>query len=184
MNDNLEYLVDERTEELTAEIKTRRKVEEDLKESGESLTYVLQGSQLGYWDWNLETNEVKRNERWAEMIGYHLEDIEFTVKQWSDFIHPEDKAIVSKSIEDHLIGITPMHRLEYRMRTKDGQYKWILDQAQAVKWNSEGKVIRMSGTHTDITDRKIAEDLLLQEQVIYQLIVRQPSRTFLFVQLP
>ena len=142
------------------DITDRQTVQEKLKESEQSLQFVLQGSQLGYWDWNLETGEVKRNERWAEMLGYKLEDVEFTVKQWIDFIHPDDQDMALKSIQDHLDGITPMHRIEYRMQTKDGHYVWILDQAQAVKWDSNGKVIRMSGTHTDITVRKIAEEKL------------------------
>lgn len=158
LNENLETLVEERTLALSEETKMSVQIAEKLKESEQSLQYVLQGSQLGFWDWNLETNEVKRNERWAEMLGYRLDDIEFTVNQWTDFIHPDDQAKAMKSIEDHLDGLTPMHRLEYRMRKKGGQYIWILDQAQAVKWNNEGKVIRMSGTHTDITDRKLAEE--------------------------
>lgn len=138
----------------------RKKFEEKLSESEQRLQFVLQGSQLGYWDWNLATGEVKRNERWAEMLGYDLEDIEFNVKQWIDFIHPDDQDMALKSIQDHLDGITPMHRLEYRMQHRDGHYVWILDQAQAVKWDSDGKVLRMSGTHTDITDRKMAEEIL------------------------
>ena len=163
LNDNLGTLVDERTAELSGEIEIRKKTEKNLKESEQRLQFVLQGSQLGYWDWNLETNEVKRNEQWAEMLGYRLDDIEFTVKQWLDFIHPDDRAKAQKSIGDHLEGAIPTHRVEYRMRTKDGNYKWILDQAQAVDWNSKGKPIRMSGTHTDITELKNAEESLKQK---------------------
>ena len=138
--------------------------EEKLRESEQSLQYVLKGSQLGYWDWNLQTNEVKRNELWAEMLGYKIDDIEYTVKQWINFIHPDDREKAQKSINDHIAGLTPMHRIEYRMLTKQGKYIWILDQAQAVKWDENGKVIRMSGIHTDINDRKLAEDALQNEQ--------------------
>lgn len=144
--------------EIAADITERVRTEEALRQSEQRLQFVLQGSRLGFWDWNLETGEVKRNERWAEMLSYRLEDIEFSVKQWSDFIHPDDREMAMKSIYDHIEGLTPIHRVEYRMRTKDGRYKWILDQAMAVSVDKNGKVNRMSGTHTDITDSKIAEE--------------------------
>jgi PAS domain S-box-containing protein len=144
--------------EIAADITERVRTEEALKQSEQRLQFVLQGSRLGFWDWNLETGEVKRNERWAEMLGYRLDDIEFSVKQWTDFIHPDDREMAMKSINDHIEGRTPIHMAEYRMRTKDGRYKWILDQAMAVSVDKNGKVNRMSGTHTDITSSKLAEE--------------------------
>lgn len=149
---------------MAIDITESKQAEQNLQESEQRLQYVLKGSQLGYWDWNLETNVVKRNERWAEMLGYKLDDIEYSVKQWIDFIHPDDQEKATKSVQDHINGLTSMHRIEYRMKTKDGQYKWILDQAQAVKWDENGKVIRMSGTHIDVTDRRLAEEALSLEQ--------------------
>lgn len=143
---------------LAIDVTDQKMAEEKIRESEQTLQFVLKGSQLGFWDWNLETGEVKRNERWAEMLGYQSKDVEFTVKQWVDFIHPDDKAVAIQSIQDHLDGKTPMHRIEYRMIKKNGQPVWILDQAQAVKRDSSGRIIRMSGTHTDITDRKKAEE--------------------------
>lgn len=156
---------------MAIDITENKQAEQKLQESEQRLQYVLKGSQLGYWDWNIETNEVRRNDRWAEMLGYKLDDTEFTIKQWIDFIHPDDRERATKSIQDHLNGHSLMHRIEYRMRTKDGQYKWILDQAQAVKWDENGKVIRMSGTHTDITDQRIAEEALSLEQKFSESIL-------------
>jgi two-component system, sensor histidine kinase and response regulator len=154
-----------------ADNENSRLAEEALRESEERLDFVLKGSQLGFWDWNLETNEVKRNERWAEMLGYKLHEIEFTVKQWLHFIHPDDRAIADQSIQDHLAGRTPMHQVEYRMLAKDGHCVWILDQAKVVKRDHRGRPLRMSGTHTDITERKQAEEQILRNELRLRKLV-------------
>jgi PAS domain S-box-containing protein len=133
--------------------------EEELRESEERLHLVMEGSKLGFWDWNIKTGEVQRNERWAEMLGYTLDEIKFTIKQWTDLHHPDDCESAWKSIQDHLDGKTPVHRAEYRMRSKSGEYKWILDQAMIVKRDERGNPLRMSGTHTDITEFKRQEEL-------------------------
>jgi PAS domain S-box-containing protein len=150
------------------DITERKQAEEKLRESEERLELVMEGSQLGYWDWNIETNSVHRNVRWAEMLGYTLEEIEYSVKQWTDLHHPDDRETAWKSIQDHLAGKTPAHRIEYRMRAKDGTYKWILDQARVVKRDTQGKPLRMSGTHTDITERKHAEEQLRASEEKYR----------------
>ena len=145
-------------------ITENKQAETALKESEQRLQFVLKGSQLGYWDWNIKTNEVKRNEHWLEMLGYSLEDVEFADKLWIDFVHPDDQQMASQAVLDHVEGRTPIFRLEYRMRTRDGQYKWILDQAQVVEWDSNHNPMRMSGTHTDITERKQADELLQKSE--------------------
>lgn len=166
----LKKQVSERTYELSREIGERKLAEEALLESEERLKAVLEGSQLGYWDWNIKTNEVKRNERWGTMLGYTLEEVEFNVQQWTDLHHPDDCDAAWKSIQDHLKGLTSEHKIEYRMRTKDGQYKWILDQAKIIVYDSDGKPLRMSGTHTDITERKKTESTLKESESRYRAL--------------
>jgi PAS domain S-box-containing protein len=146
------------------DITERKRAEDALKETEERLEFVIEGSQLGYWDWNIQTGKVHRNAQWAGMLGYTLEEIELNVKQWSDLQHPDDMAYTWQSITDHLEGRTQAYRAEYRMRAKSGQYKWILDQARIVARDAEGRPLRMSGTHTDITDRKQAEEALRQNR--------------------
>ena len=143
---------------------------ETLRESEARLKFVLEGSQLGYWDWNIETGQVRRNTRWAEMLGYTLDEIEFTVNQWTDLHHPDDRDIARQSIQDHLEDRTPEYKIEYRMRTKGGQYRWILDQAKIVRRNSDGRPLRMSGTHTDVTERKQAEEEEREQRVLAEAI--------------
>mgnify|MGYP001269005190 FL=1 len=162
---------DETCQAVVSDITERSQIESQreisinaLRESEERLAFVLEGSQLGYWDWNIVTGEVQRNQRWAEMLGYTLDEIKLNVKQWTDLQHPDDRAIAWKSIQDHLEGRTPIHKAEYRMLTKDGNYKWILDCARIVKYDAQGCPLRMSGTHTDITERKQAEVALQEEK--------------------
>ncbi len=142
---------------LGMEITERIQGEAALRESEERLQLVMAGSQLGYWDWDIVADKVRRNSHWAEMLGYTLEEVEHTVNQWTDLHHPDDTATAWTSIRDHLEGKTPAHRVEYRMLAKDGHYRWILDQARVVKRDADGKPLRMCGTHTDINEFKRVE---------------------------
>ncbi len=153
------------------DITVRKQSEQALRESEERLELVMEGSQLGFWDWDIVTGDVHRNERWAEMLGYTLEEIACSVKQWTDLHHPDDREGAWRSIRDHLEGRTPAHRAEYRMLAKDGSYRWILDQARIVKRDAEGKPLRMSGTHTDITERKQVEEALRLSQAETQTLL-------------
>ncbi len=155
---------------MAVDITERRQAEEALKENEERLALVLEGSQLGYWDWNIETGKVYRNARWAEMLGYTPSEIEFTVKQWSDLHHPDDRAFATQAIQDHVDGKMPAYRIEYRMKAKDGSYKWILDQARVVRRDAKGKPIRMSGTHADITESKQAEAECVKAFELFQKV--------------
>lgn len=132
--------------------------DEALLLSEERLKMVLEGSQQGFWDWDVKTGEVQRNERWAEMLGYTLKDFENDTDTWTRLIHPDDRDAAWGSIIDHLEGRTDCHKMEYRMRAKDGSYRWILDHARIVKRAADGQPLRMSGTHIDITDRKRIEE--------------------------
>lgn len=135
-----------------------------LLDSEERLKLVLDGSQLGYWDWDIERDTVQRNDRWAEMLGYTLEEFESTGQRWTDLIHPDERDQARNSIQDHIAGKTPSHRLEYRILTKEGTYKWILDCARVVERDSAGKPVRMCGTHSDIDDQRKAEEELSESK--------------------
>ncbi len=128
-----------------------------LIESEERLRFVLEGSELGFWDWKIDTNEVERDPVWAQMLGYSHEEIKHTTQKWTDFIYPDDREKAWKSIQDTLAGHSLIHKIEYRMMHKNGSLRWILDHAKVVQRDQDGRPIRMSGTHADITERKTAE---------------------------
>ncbi|MDH5547425.1 MAG: response regulator [Gammaproteobacteria bacterium] len=145
----------------------------ELVENEERLAFVLEGSQQGFWDWNIQTGEVKRNENWAKMLGYKsILEFENNTKTWTDKIHPDDRETAWAAITDHLNGRSSHYRVEYRMLTKNGEIKWILDQAKIVKRDSDGKPLRMSGTHTDITERKLTENKIRHQSNILEMIYK------------
>jgi two-component system cell cycle sensor histidine kinase/response regulator CckA len=165
---------------LMNDVTEPRRSEEELRQSEERLKLVLEGSQQGFWDWNLETGEIKRNERWAEMLGYTLQEIDSSVQQWLSLIHPADRAAAQKSLQDHLEGRAPIHEIECRMLAKNKQYKWILDRGRIVERDLEGRPLRMSGTHIDLTARKQVEEALREAHQRLQAII-QASPISIFV---
>lgn len=146
------------------DITQQRAAKRALENSEQQLRFVLEGADLGFWDWDIVAGSVDRNERWAAMLGYSYEEIRHTAQQWTDFIHPDDRARAWASINAVLEGRASMHRLEYRMLRKDGSIVWILDQARVMQRDADGKPLRMCGTHTDITEIKATQEELRQHR--------------------
>ncbi|MCK5199261.1 MAG: PAS domain-containing protein, partial [Spirochaetales bacterium] len=112
----------------------------------------------GIWDWWVQTGELNVNERWAEMLGYTLKEI-FPVSDsiWRGFCHPDDLAVVDTQFQKYLGKETNNCRADFRMRHRDGSWVWIQTQGKVFEWTGDGKPLRVSGTHLDITDRKRIE---------------------------
>lgn len=149
----------------------RRRTERRIEESERRLELALEGGKLGIWDWNIKTNEVKYNERGAEMLGYDLEEIEPHLSTWEDMIHPDDLPGVREKLNEHLKGKTHSYEAEFRMQHKSGEWIWVLDQGRVVQRDSQGEPVRMAGTHMDITERKRAENELQQQQNLFESIM-------------
>ncbi|MEG5041153.1 MULTISPECIES: PAS domain-containing protein [unclassified Microcoleus] len=146
------------------DISDRKQAEAALLLSEERFELAFEGSAMGLWDWNLVTAEVYFNSRWKTMLGYEVEEIENNIASWEQLVHPEDWRSVKAALNAHLEGKEPTYEKEFRMLTKSGEWKWILSQAKVMERDASGNPVRMTGTHTDISDRKQAEaDLLLSE---------------------
>ena len=120
----------------------------------ERLKMVVEGFRMGFWEWDLTTGEVLRNTHWAEMLGYSIEEFANDADAWTQLLHPEDRDNVWGAVHDHLNGQCEVFRMEYRMRAKNGEFRWILDVAKVVHRSADGKPVRMSGAHMDITEQK------------------------------
>ncbi|MFC1724081.1 PAS domain S-box protein [candidate division KSB1 bacterium] len=141
----------------------RKEAEKALEESEGRLELALKGADLGLWDWNIKTGEVVFNQRWAEMLGYSLDEIIPNVDSWYKLNHPEDVPLIEKALKDHFEGKTEIYETEHRMKTKSGEWKWILDRGRVFERDKKGNPLRATGTHLDITERKISEDELIKK---------------------
>ncbi len=139
-----------------------KQIQVALKESEQRLEMALAGAELGTWDWNVQTGYVIFNQRWAEMLGYSVEEVDPHVSAWEKMLHPEDVPHTMAALNAHFNGETPVYESEQRLKTKSGEWKWILDRGKVFEWDQTGKPLRMCGTHLDITERKIAEEQIRQ----------------------
>lgn len=128
-----------------------------LRESEYRWKFALEGSDLGVWDWNVRDNTVFFSKRWKEMLGYAEHEIGNSLDEWSGRIHPEDLESTMAVVREYLEGRAPAYDITHRLRCKDGSYKWIRDRGMIVERDSDGKVLRMIGTHSDVTESKLAD---------------------------
>ena len=126
-----------------------------LHTSEERYLLALAGSTDGLWDWDMLSNTVFYSDRFREILGYSSEEFPGTIEAFRSRLHPEDVEAIWAEIERHLQECVP-YKVEYRLRTKSGEYLWFLARGQAI-WDTDGNAIRMSGWIQDITERKLAE---------------------------
>ncbi|NTS78793.1 response regulator [Catenovulum sp. SM1970] len=142
------------------------KIEANLKQmqqQSEKLSLILKSTAIGVWDWEVETGKTQFNERWAEIIGYTLDELApVDINTWLKHSHPEDLEKSNKALNKHWAGLEEYYVCEARMRHKDGHYVWILDTGKVVEWYENGKPKRMIGTHLDVTEQKRTERALLE----------------------
>jgi len=146
-------------ESLQAEVAERKKAREALLESETRLRLAVKGGNVGLWDWDLPTNRVFLSPEWKRQIGYEDHELADDLGAWQTRVHPEDLAAKLELIRDFQAGRVPKYENEFRLRHKDGSYRWILSQGLLIT-DAAGKPARMLGTHVDITGRKLGEEAL------------------------
>jgi PAS domain S-box-containing protein len=134
----------------------QKQAEAALRENEERLKLAFAGAQEGVWDWNLETGAVVYSSRWKEMLGYADDEIEPHIGAWERLLHPDDVEPAHRLNESVKRGAST-YEGEFRLRHKDGQYVHVLSRGYPVRHEPGGAVVRIVGTHFDLTERKRAE---------------------------
>ena len=124
----------------------------DLKHSERRARAIIDGTRIGTWEWNVQTGETVFNERWANICGYTLEELEpVSIQTWLGLAHPDDLPESERLLNAHFVGELPEYDYRCRMKHKDGHWVWVHDRGQVFEWTRDGKPLMMYGTHADIT---------------------------------
>ncbi|GAB4464175.1 MAG: hypothetical protein OHK0037_17810 [Elainellaceae cyanobacterium] len=139
------------------DITRRKQAELDLQDSETRWQTVVQSTSDGVFDADLITGKTFHSERWKTMLGHQPDEPSEAYEAWEQRIHPADEERVTSAYEAYCQGALPQFRVEYRLRCKDGSYRWVLDRAQLLR-DEQGTPVRMIGTMTDIHHLKAAEE--------------------------
>ncbi len=147
---------------LVEDITRERQAEEMMRLSEERWQLALEATNDGIWDWDATTNTVYYSARWKQMLGFEEWELPNRPEVWEQLVHPDDLGRAKLSVDQHLDRQLPHYEAEYRIRCKDGTWKWVLARGKAI-WGEGGKPVRMIGAHADITERKRAEEKLFYQ---------------------
>ncbi|MEO5342994.1 MAG: PAS domain-containing protein, partial [Gammaproteobacteria bacterium SHHR-1] len=153
------------------EITERKQLEQRLEQELQNLAHVLWGTDAGTWRWHIPSGRTEFNQRWAQIVGHDLEELQPTdVSTWSELLHPEDRDLATERLQTYLSGASDLYECEVRMRHKSGGWVWVEDRGRLISRTAEGDPEWMVGTHLDITERKQAEEQLMTSQERLQLV--------------
>lgn len=141
-----------------------------VQHSQAALQIALSTSGLGWWNWNLVTNQTYYDPQWKRILGYQVEEITNHYQSFQQLVHPQDWLKLQQVLQEYLQGDKPKFEIELRMLAKSGQWKWIFSSGQVLEWDKFGQPVWMIGTHRDITQEKIWQENLQQYQKQEQVL--------------
>lgn len=152
---------------------TLQKAQESLlRFSEQQLQLAIESSEMGLWDWYVQTGKAVFNNQWAAMLGYSLEElVPMGFDTFLHHSHPDDLDIIQERLQAHFRKETDVYEVEIRMRHKSGAWVWVLSRGKVVEWNSDGTPYRMTGTHLDMTERKLIENELRRSEQQFRAII-------------
>lgn len=158
----------------------RDRFEEKLRSSNEKLSSVIEGTNIGTWVWDISSGNIEINTRWAQMVGYRLDELSpSTIQMFRGLLHPDDRHIVDARLQELMDGTHSFYEVECRMHHKDGNWVWILDRGKITKRSELGDPLVMSGTHTDITSAKHAKTALEKSESSHRKLVEHMNQGLL-----
>ncbi len=154
-----------------------------LSESEHRWQFALEGTGDGVWDWDIDGKTASFSAAFKKMLGYSDYDFPNRIEAWTTRVHPEDLSFVMSEQERHLRGEIAAIYIEYRLKCKDGRYKWVLGRGKVMEYSGDGSPVRLVGTITDITARKNSEKILQETMSKYQSLFSEMSEGFVLSQL-
>jgi len=164
---------EELNDKLRAEAAERKHSAEAVEKSERRLELALFGADLGLWDWNIQTGEVFWDRQWAAMLGYNLKELQPSMPAWEQLIHPDDRQRRQRALQEHLAGRQAFYESEHRIRTKSGEWKWVLSRGKVVARDTQNRPLRITGTHRDVTEHRRTEDVLRQSHEVLESRVQE-----------
>jgi len=150
---------------IQSDITERVRNQTEIDKQRRSLAGIIEGTHVGTWEWNVQSGEAVFNPRWAEIVGYTLEELApVSIETWVKLVHPDDMKISSQLLEGHFSGALPYYDCRARMRHKSGHWVWVHDRGRVSTWTPDGKPLLMSGTHQDISEQMANESNLRAAQ--------------------
>ncbi len=154
------------------EITEQKRAEELLRESEERYRLAMEATSDGVWDWDLVTDDVYYSPAYFRMLGYDPEEFQGKANTWLHLIHPEDRERALAANKACIRNQSPSFSVEFRMRSSDGSWRWILGRGKAVRRDANGHALQMIGTHVDITASKQAEEALRESEEKFSIAFR------------
>lgn len=164
------------------DITERKQLEKALEDNLSILRMALEGAQEAVWEWDLVSGKAKFSPQYYTMLGYEPDEFPPNQDEWLARIHPDERDAVIGKISDELAVNQDMYIAEYRMRAKDGRYRWIQGRGKCIAFDATGKPARMVGINTDITERKQSEQKI-SFMAYHDKLTGLPNRALLFDRL-
>ncbi len=145
-----------------------------LAQAQQNLATSLQASSTGLWDWNVHTNEVIYSPEWKAQLGYLPDELPNHFSTWESRLHPDDRESALSYVQNFMESATQLYENEFRMRHRDGSYRWIMTRGEK-QLDANGKLVRLIGSHIDISERKVAEQRI-QQLANFDMLTGLPNR--------
>ncbi|MGB2698018.1 MAG: PAS domain S-box protein, partial [Candidatus Zixiibacteriota bacterium] len=160
------------------DINERKKTEEALQLSQERYKLSTKAAKVGVWDWDLKSNRFYIDPNIKEILGYKDKEIPNDIDVWTTYVHPDDLKPVMASAQACIEGKTPEYIVEHRMMHKDGSVRWVLSNGKVIR-DKDGNAVRMIGTDTDVTKRKLAEEAFIESEQRFRMMA-EASPDYIF----
>jgi diguanylate cyclase (GGDEF)-like protein/PAS domain S-box-containing protein len=165
---------------MLLDITERKRAESALSSNRQRMALALAGTNDGIWDWDRKTDEVFFSTRWKEILGYADQEIENDIREWTSRIHPDDYDRVMEANNRFFTSGDDYFQIEYRLLHRDGSYRWILGRGTCLR-DERGEPVRMAGAHSDITERKRAEEALRESKEELEVIYKHAPMIMILV---